>query len=54
MIFVVAVIMLWLKKDRTSGWVTAVSFPLIPDHRLGETHNGVIVDMQTGLPLSRL
>ena len=29
-------VFLQLKKDRTSGWVTEVSFPLIPDHGLGE------------------
>jgi hypothetical protein len=43
-------VQLRFKKDRTSGWVT-VSFPLISDHGLGETHSGVIVDIQTGLPL---
>ncbi len=43
-------VLLRFKKDRSSGWVT-VSFPLIPDHGLGETHSGVIVDIQTGLPL---
>jgi hypothetical protein len=43
-------VLLRFNKDRTSGWVT-VSFPLIADHGLGETHSGVIVDIQTGLPL---
>ncbi|XP_059350471.1 uncharacterized protein LOC132087705 [Daphnia carinata] len=43
-------ILLHFNKNYTSGWVT-VSFPLIADHGLSETHSGVIVDIQTGLPL---
>ena len=43
-------ILLRFKKDLTSGWVT-VSFPLVSDHGLSDTHSGVVVDIQTGVPI---
>lgn len=43
-------VLLHFNKNYSSGWVT-VSFALIADHGLSETHSGVIVDIQTGLPL---
>lgn len=37
-------------KDSSSGWVR-VYFPLVADHNLDFTHSGVVLDVQTGLPL---
>jgi hypothetical protein len=28
-----------------------VSFPLVSDHGLSDTHSGVVVDIQTGVPI---